>query len=81
VVHRQRVADLPPLGPDQVSLLDVGGGTSGSEFGLYPDVPADFPAHCPPAAGAGFDQVVADGAIRTVLGNVSIYSTGYQNGQ
>jgi hypothetical protein len=60
-------------GPDQVSLLDVGGGTSATEFGSYPDLPEDFPAHCPPAVGAGFDQVVADGSIRTVLGDVIVH--------
>lgn len=66
-------------GPDQVSTLDVGGGTSATEFGSYPDLPEDFPVHCPPAAGAGLDQVVADGSIRTVIGNVSI--TSGQNAQ
>lgn len=66
-------------GPDQVTLLDVGGGTSATPFGVYPDLPTDFPVHCPPAAGAGFDQVVASDGLRTVLGNVSI--TGTQNGQ
>lgn len=59
-------------GPDEVSLLDVGGGSSATEFGSYPDLPADFPMHCPTAAGPGFDQVVADGSIRTVLGGVIV---------
>ena len=60
-------------GPDEVSLLDVGGGTSATEFGSYPDLPEDFPASCPPATGTGFDQVVADGSIRTVLGGVTVH--------
>lgn len=65
-------------GPDAVSLTGVG---PRSELDVYyPDIPGDFPTHCPPAAGQGFDQALADG-LRTVIGNVSISGTGGQNGQ
>jgi hypothetical protein len=67
-------------GPDEVSTLDVGGGTSAVEFGAYPDLPADFPTHCPPAAGAGYEQVVSAG-LRTVLGDVVVSWSGNQNSQ
>lgn len=60
-------------GPDQSSVLDVG-------VLLNPYLPADFPVHCPPAVGQAFDFVATYG-LRTVLGDVSISSSGNQNGQ
>lgn len=61
-------------GPGQSSPLDVG-------VLENPYLPADIPAHCPPAVGEAFDWLVGNYPLRTMIGNVSISSSGNQNGQ
>lgn len=59
------------IGPDQVTQIYIGGGTSGEPIGGGADMPADFPAHCPQAQGESFD-IMAGFGLHTVLGEITV---------